>query len=222
MSQLKYQLNAGERGLLVEIYLPKKAEFQGRLYAALTEGFHLEKVKNHFREKRDEIEAFLRGRYPLDAGSIEAMEQVFDGYSMYEVDGVFYDRQSGAISEERSQVIRLNFRPEPDKAAALDEEQVRHVTESYLNTGNGADLLKFYAEEGRATTPAVAREITKLLDYLERWRAQVGLFIFGYVVFEICERINELELAKGEPPEREILVTSFSNLTLNRVVRINL
>jgi hypothetical protein len=43
--------------------------------------------------------------------------------------------------------------------------------------------------------------------------------VLGYIVFEICERIQELDIMKGKDAEEEILVTSFWNLTVNRIVR---
>ncbi len=62
--------------------------------------------------------------------------------------------------------------------------------------------------------------ISDLLVYLEAWKYDVALFVLGYIVFEICERIQELGMVKGKDVEEEILVTSFWNLTVNRIVRI--
>ncbi len=45
MNSIGYAFNPSEHGIFVEIYLPKKAEFQGTLYQALTEGFDIEKVR---------------------------------------------------------------------------------------------------------------------------------------------------------------------------------
>jgi hypothetical protein len=61
--------------------------------------------------------------------------------------------------------------------------------------------------------------ISTLLVYLEAWKYDVALFVLGYIVFEICERIQELDIMKGKGAEEEILVTSFWNLTVNRIVR---
>ena len=41
------------------------------------------------------------------------------------------------------------------------------------------------------------------------------LFVLGYIVFEICERIQELDIMKGKGCQ---VVTSFWNLTVNRIV----
>jgi hypothetical protein len=74
---------------LLKSTFPKKPSFK-TLYQALTEGFDIEKVRSHFQAKRNGSNAFLQGHYRCD-GRIETMQQVFYGYSMYEVDGVYYD-----------------------------------------------------------------------------------------------------------------------------------
>ena len=43
--ELGYRVQAGEPGVFVEIYLPKRADFQGRLHDALTQGFDLDAVR---------------------------------------------------------------------------------------------------------------------------------------------------------------------------------
>jgi hypothetical protein len=44
-----YQYQRNEAGFFTELYLAKRAEFQGTLYKVLTEGFDLDKLKAHFR-----------------------------------------------------------------------------------------------------------------------------------------------------------------------------
>jgi hypothetical protein len=70
----------------------------------------------------------------------------------------------------------------------------------------------------------VERKLTPLqaevVEYIEQWTDYVGLFIFGYLVYEICEQITRLCM-KGEigwnQAEDEIWVTSFWNLVINPV-----
>src|SRR5262245_1136935 len=99
MNSIGYAFNPSEHGIFVEIYLPKKAEFQRTLYQALTEGFDIEMVRSHFQAKQERINSFLRGHYSCQ-GRIEGMRQVFYGYSMYEVDGVYYDSKNKKTFEE--------------------------------------------------------------------------------------------------------------------------
>ncbi|MBM3802314.1 MAG: hypothetical protein FJW26_08400 [Acidimicrobiia bacterium] len=222
MNSIGYAFNPSEHGIFVEIYLPKKAEFQGTLYQALTEGFDVDKVRSHFQAKRERINAFLRGHYNCD-GRIESMQQVFYGYSMYEVDGVYYDARNKKTFEERNQVIRVMFKPglEAVGLRALPAERVQTVTKLFVRhagkaenfPGDHPQIFLGASEDERA-------EIARLLACLEAWKYDVALFVLGYIVFEICERIQELGMQKGKEAEEEILVTSFWNLTVNRIVRV--
>lgn len=220
MNSIGYAFNPSEHGIFVEIYLPKKAEFQGTLYQALTEGFDIEKVRSHFQEKRERINAFLQGHYRCD-GRIESMQQVFYGYSMYEVDGVYYDSKNKKTFEERNQVIRVMFKPDLDAVSSpLPTQRAQTVTKLFLrHAGAAEDFPKAHPEIYLGAAEEEKAGISKLLGYLEGWKYDVALFVLGYIVFEICERIQELGMVKGKDAEEEILVTSFWNLTVNRIVR---
>lgn len=54
-----YEFHFGDPDLFVELYLPKKAEYQGVLYKALTDGFGIEKVRNHLRINKAKVQSFL-------------------------------------------------------------------------------------------------------------------------------------------------------------------
>lgn len=221
MNTIGYAFNPSEHGIFVELYLPKKAEFQGTLYQALTEGFDIEKVRDHFRAKREQINAFLQGHYRCD-GRIETMQQVFYGYSMYEVDGVYYDSKNKKTFEERNQVIRVMFKPDlvavdtgtlpVERAQTVTKLFVRHAGKTESFPSDHPQIYLNASDEEKAM-------ISNLLVYLEEWKYDVALFVLGYIVFEICERIQELDTVKGKGAEEEILVTSFWNLTVNRIVR---
>src|SRR5262245_63788994 len=221
MNSIGYAFNPSEHGIFVQIYLPKKAEFPGTLYQALTEGFDIEKVRSHFEAKREQINAFLQGHYSCD-GRIETMQQVFYGYSMYEVDGVYYDTKNKKTFEERNQVIRVMFKPDLDavnlgklpveRAQTVIKLFVRHAGKNESFAGDHPQIYVNVSDEEKVL-------ISNLLAYLEGWKYDVALFVLGYVVFEICERIQELDIMKGKGAEEEILVTSFWNLTVNRIVR---
>ncbi|MGH9427772.1 MAG: hypothetical protein ACRD2L_15900 [Terriglobia bacterium] len=221
MNSIGYAFNPSEHGIFVEIYLPKKAEFQGTLYQALTEGFDIEKVRGHFRAKREQINAFLQGHYSCD-GRIETMQQVFYGYSMYEVDGVYYDLKNKKTFEERNQVIRVMFKPDLEAVniRTLPVERAQTVTKLFVRHAGKTE--SFPTDHPQIYLNASEQEkamISSLLVYLEGWKYDVALFVLGYIVFEICERIQELDIMKGKDAEEEILVTSFWNLTVNRIVR---
>jgi len=221
MNSIRYAFNPSEHGIFVEIYLPKKAEFQGTLYQALTEGFDIEMVRKHFQAKRERIDAFLQGHYSCE-GRIETMQQVFYGYSMYEVDGVYYDSKNKKTFEERNQVIRVMFKPnlEGVNLGVLPVDRLQTITKLFVrHAGKTESFPADHPQVYLNVSEAERAMINKLLTYLEAWKYDVALFVLGYIVFEICERIEELGMVKGKDAEEEILVTSFWNLTVNRIVR---
>ena len=101
-----YKFNYGQPGHFVEIYLPKKAVYQGALYDALTEGFHHEKVKQHFIDNADQVRKFLEGNVELFGAFEEQrykdMDPCYFGYSLYELDGVFLTPKIQTASLARS------------------------------------------------------------------------------------------------------------------------
>lgn len=228
MQEQLYQFYPGEGGIFVEIYLPKRADFQGRLYDSLTKGFDLEKVKAHFKsEKAANIRKLLLKYYDEIANytdeTIDKMETVFWGYSMYEVDGVFYNPEKG-IEEERTQVLRVmflpnikhlysNFRLSDDDR--INEDRIRMLVKKYLRSPSNI-AAQFKAENTGMNTVELS-----IVDYLDVWIQNVALFLFGYIVYEICERIlelyNEIDTDK-DIIENEIWITSFWNLTTNRII----
>ena len=221
MNSIGYAFNPSEHGIFVEIYLPKKAEFQGTLYQALTEGFDIEMVRKHFQEKQERINAFLQGHYSCE-GRIETMRQVFFGYSMYEVDGVYYDVKNKKTFEERNQVIRVMFKPDLESVdiGALPADRAQTVTKLFVRHAGKTESFPSDHPQIYLNVPEDERQlISRLLVYLEAWKYDVALFVLGYIVFEICERIQELGMVKGKDAEEEVLVTSFWNLTVNRIVR---
>src|SRR5690349_15140049 len=115
--QPPYEFSPSDPGVLVEIYLPKKANFQGTLYDTLVKGFHISNVVDHFKDPRKGpgIKNLLR-RYSDSVryleNEIECFPPVLFGYSMYEVDGVFFNSSKQEIQEERTQVVRIMFRPD--------------------------------------------------------------------------------------------------------------
>lgn len=54
-----YHFHGYEPGIFVEVFLPKKSKYQGRLYETLTNGFRIENVKENFRKNRKSISVLL-------------------------------------------------------------------------------------------------------------------------------------------------------------------
>lgn len=206
-----YEYHGYEPAVFVELYLPKKAKYQGKLYEALTNGLRLGLVKENFRRKKEEIATFLKrysevGEYTDDR--INNIEPSYYGYSMYEVDGVFFNHNKRTIAEERTQIIRILFLPDIEKIQSLTNQI------SYLETRRG---VKTYLRGDSQIRKELRQSNQRMAEYLDKWIADVGLFLFGYIIFEICERIKHLNKDEQQPLEDEIWLTSFWNLEVNRV-----
>src|SRR3954447_14572795 len=115
---MEYRFRRGTPAILVEIYLPKKSAFQGALYEALTEGNDPVKLKEHLLAHADKIRSMLHNDWTEAAAHLTesfvdelaaSIGDIYRGYSMYEVDGVFFAPGSASPAEERTQVIRIFF-----------------------------------------------------------------------------------------------------------------
>jgi hypothetical protein len=209
-SPFPYRFHTYEPALFVEFYLPKKAKYQGVLYTSLTEGFNIDSVKKHLKSRgriRRQINEFLENdalkRYS-DA-RIDQMKRFRWGYSMYEVDGAFWDERIHDTEDERTQIIRMMFRFDLD-------EMMNHCgisREEYLAQ---RDLIRDSFETNRTGRMALVgnrhnRQEVAIIKYIDHWVDDIALFVFGYLLFRICLEVSE----------KEIWITSFGNLQLNRV-----
>jgi len=205
-----YEFKGYEPGIFSELYLPKVTGYQGKLYETLTEGFDIARVKRVFHEKKASISVLLR-RF-TEAGEltderIDALEPLFWGYSMYEVDGVFYNPDKGTI-EERTQIIRMMFLPDLEGLHKLNPE---------LAFDDLRRAVRNFLRGDRLEKEALRKSLPNLIDRVANWHANVGLFIFGFLVFQLCERIKELGDSQRRSLEDEIWVCSFWTLSVNRV-----
>jgi hypothetical protein len=134
---------------------------------------------------------------------------------MYEVDGVFKGSHAPeSIIEERTQIIRLIFRVDiaelaKDACVVLEDSRVvRALVCDYLRAPHREQLIE----------KATGRD-RKIYEATCRWHDQLSFFVFGYIIFEICDRIEQLRdqgrIAKAED---EIWVTNFANIELDRIL----
>lgn len=248
-SQTPFQYQSSgfsEPGIFVELYLPKKAKFQGVLYQTLTRGFDFDRVRRHFLgKKRKRIQRVLKHHSQwrnYSPKSIKEMIPFYWGYSLYEVDGVFYSSKTRgkgtrpAIAEERTQVVRIMFLPDLTALAkklkpnAIEHRDVLDIVKRYLRISGhrrgqyGANVVDKSLIERleERNDPIIVENIKNgnvqvILDSIEKWFDDVGLFLFGYVVFEICAELKKLGDANEVDYEEEIWLTSFWNLNVNRV-----
>ncbi len=207
---MRYVLQRGIPAVFVEIYLPKKAAFQGALFAALTEGRDPGVLRRHLDAHAAAIRNKLQGDWPaaarrLDPGLVDELAgnigALYGGYSVYEVDGVYFAANRAEPVEERTQVIRILFQYTP--GASCDEATLREV-KRYLRAP--ANRLADFGVRVKRALPELRR--------VERWRAQIGVFLIGFLLHRVEQAIE------GHPELRqdEIWVASSWNAVVNRFV----
>jgi hypothetical protein len=205
---MRYVFQRGFPAILVEIYLPKKSGFQGVLYKALTAGRNPAAVKKHLKEHTAAIQSMLQTDWPqlekqvIDDAFIDELaaniKEIYSGYSMYEVDGVFFNAEDEPV-EERTQVIRLWFEYRVDEATP---DEVIYEIKRFLRSPSSA--LTGYTPVDERARPE--------LEQVEAWLAQVAVFLIGFLVHGIILEIKE----NRELTQDEIWMTSFWNGTINR------
>jgi hypothetical protein len=213
----QYEFFDDRPGLFLEIYLPKKAQYQPLLFRVLNDGFDLRIVRAHFRSSNArDIRRFLRRKRQLrdfTAAAISKFQSVFSGYSLYEVDGTF----QGDV-QERTQVIRVIFVPPVEELARGLKISPPH---QLLYAGQ---FLRFWARDvadylafRRHTMPLAAGE-EQLVQRLSLWLYYVDLFANGYLLYKVGAGLRDLHRA-GEikQVERELWVTSFRDFALNQI-----
>jgi len=213
-----YRFHPGEASVFVEIYLPKKARFQGVLYDTLTRGFEPETVRRHLDENEERVRRLMQGYYFVEYSRevVESMGDIMGGYSLYEVDGVFLNNKDRSVIEERTQVIRIMFRPSP-MPVDLDPDLKKQIIREYLRfTGDRED---FEEHLGKRLELQKNQQLVDLVAMLRQWECQVAHFVFGYIVDSLCEQIRMYKEKSDIPEEAEIWVTSFWNLVINRIAK---
>ena len=253
-----YRFNRFEPALFVEIYLPKKIRYQGTLYTSLRTGFDFEQIKRHlitpdhfakiseFLEDYDTIyDMYKRNDITEITERVAVMQQSFSGYSMYEVDGVFFNHDQFVesstkktvpinmfIAEENVQVIRMIFKPKLTQIFDDVHATRNHNSDDFYGMGFLRQALdsqyqldhELKRKEAQAKTIGdeklveILKTQRKIFDKIINWIDDVALFLFGFVMYKICEEIHELA-QKDERPEDEIWVTSFWNCSINRITR---
>lgn len=220
MRSVRYDFNYGEPGLVIEVYLPKKAEFQGPLYETLSRGFSRSHVKKHFRDNEDSIRRLLRQNFQLRDFSRADSDQcykVFSGYSVYEVDGAF-----GNKIQERTQVVRIAFVPDFEaliRGVSVRIQDARSFAQRFFRFWT-QDMEGFLEDLRRQPGHLRTKWEEPLAARLDDWMKHVGMFVTGYIVHEICAGIDDLvEQGRIKAGEDEIWVTSFRSFALNRITR---
>jgi hypothetical protein len=227
MSQnIKYHFHRSEPSVFVEIYLPKKSLYQGKLFEVLNDGFNWEKVCKSLRDNRDEIQDFLKNsrHFKPESFCIDDIleEKLYWGYSIYEVDGVFCGGEN-RIFEERTQIIRFMFRPSISSISSIVKNGENELTsENPTQKETIIDMIRSAIRNPGSEKLSTAiiekyenseNSYQDVVEYIKKWEKQIHVFLFGYILFELCEGIKIVNQS-----EEEIWLTSFWNLEINRVI----
>ena len=134
MAQRKtvYLFTLPDHGFFAEIYFPRKSAHQGTIFRSLRRGYNDSEVRyylsrnisNLLEELKEYPQLFDPHQYDekmvgkkkkISFAKEEALERIklyaspFKGWSLYQVDGVFFDKR-GKAYEEATQVVRIMFR----------------------------------------------------------------------------------------------------------------
>ena len=222
-----YIFNPGEPSILVEIYLPKKTQYQEKLYNTLTNGFKINLNEYFNGNLKNEIKEFIVNYNSIiDDYEIFSSnpDKVFYGYSMYEVDGVFYNADKDRIDEERTQIIRLIFKTDLKSLfsefktsfpnSQIDPKNFRYYVRHFLCSsyrGSFRNINEFDFLDILINPGTDKREMEFILKIVETWVDYTGFFLFGYIVFQLTKGVDKIE--------DEIWVSSSRYSTINRIVR---
>ncbi|WP_437228131.1 hypothetical protein SH661x_000737 [Planctomicrobium sp. SH661] len=240
MPEYPYLVKPQEPAIFVELYLPKKAVFQGMLYDALTAGFRLEKVKSHFLDadevKSRQIRSLLGKSWTAidyTSADIEQFRRVYFGYSLYDVNGVFLKSlapdsptlddsdESYQVAEETSQVVRMVFKYSCAEEPTVAIDFLMLALQRPLS--EMSQFANLHRDEIVKQAGKHADRVFALLEDLERWQMYVGLFVFGFLIYKICEGILNLssdsnaQIDPAELLQDEIWVTSSWSMSMNVV-----
>ena len=222
-STLSYMARTSERGVQTEIYLPRKWYFQRFVYDTMTNGLNLDHVKKSLIENIQDVSSLMedfavrRISGGLTDSRIERMKPAFWGYSVYEVDRVFCASvgPEPTMDAEKVQVIRVMFRTDTgDIQKALETEGLTTPTERVRIIIH--DLYRSNSRELESLPEKTEASIVR--QYLEDWLWDIRLFLFGYLIREVCQKIKIL--GENIKPADEIWVVSFWDTRISRIVSV--
>ena len=210
---MTYIFKTGKPSTFVEIYLPKKSGFQGALYRALVDARNPKEVKDHLLRYENKIKMMLEqdwsiGHTKFIHSFIEDLSSnigsIYVGFSMYEVDGVFFSKNSIDPCEERTQVIRIIFEFPVADALPLDTL---------------IEVKKFLRSPARSLNEygSYDKKYEKELKLAEDWIVKTGVFLTGFIIHRIILAIEE----NPDLQQDEMWVTSFWNTVLNKFLPQN-
>ncbi|TSC72492.1 MAG: hypothetical protein G01um101438_576 [Parcubacteria group bacterium Gr01-1014_38] len=247
--ETRYLFSRSERGIFAEIYFPKRAAYYGAIFNALRHGYDEHEVKTYLRrhvvallnEFQTFPDLFNPHRYTAarprrtPPSTAEALERIdmyqspFKGWSVYSVDGVFFDAQ-GEPTEEATQVVRVMFRFDSSfteqAAAAGCPDVLRSILFWVISQQGRLDEHKVWSKAEQAQFIARHRPWPKrkrlfaqqhfqaIASEAAKWVDDRALFVFAYLVRKFWGQVVEERLY-----EEEIWVINLFDLVVNVVKR---
>lgn len=227
----QYRMCSDETILMTEIYLPKKVRYQGIVYETLKEclGFiSIDDIIQKMSISKDKRIALLSRHYPELSDHYEARldkfnfvfgsyTDLFSGFSMYEVDGVFRSEDGKRVYEERTQIIRIFFRPRFENLATkfdVEEDFFERLYKIYFRS-------EVHDYEFVISKNSLTEKETSVIRFIDEWIECIGIFLFGFVMYEITQKIIELCKNQIHDPEEEIWLTTGWGVGVNIFKHVN-
>jgi hypothetical protein len=127
--------------------------------------------------------------------------------------------------EERTQIIRLMFISDLDQVFSTlpfitdsNREAATLLARSYLRSSHW-DRDRFLEDHQQFSSARTFdnEQAGAIVHLTAEWARSIAVFLFGYVVHDICEGLRKLNQNDQIAAEEEIWVTLFWNLIINRI-----
>jgi hypothetical protein len=229
---MQYRFHNAELGVMYEIMLPKKIQYQDFLFNSLVNGLRTFSYTKYFRENKESFMQLFEDY--TDAINLKKNDlELFDanyldmikGYSMYEVYGVFRQADSYNFDEELTQIVRLYFIPDYAGIAKKFPGFTINEIQTYADMFFSLYKNMYRRQEGFPASPEILlrhgltspERYEPLHTYYTHWVDAAMLCVFGYIVHEICRHLSTyFEEKKLKELEKEIWVTSHWGILINR------
>jgi len=229
---MNYRFHNAEKGVMYEIMLPKKIQYQDFLFTSLVDGIRSFTFSEYFKQNKDSVKQLFEKYSDIIYMKRDLLElfdtdfhPIFQGYSMYEVDGVFRHDSSVAFDEELTQIIRIYFIPDYISIAkrfpAYSNLEILKFADTFfsLSTNMYRRMQQYITTEEDISKEGISHpeKHSELSNYFNNWVDAVSVFVFGYIIHEICRHLSSYyEEKKLKELEKEIWVTSQWGILINR------
>ncbi|MDP3661420.1 MAG: hypothetical protein Q8R17_01015 [bacterium] len=247
----QYIFARSEQSIFSEIYFPKHAAYQGTIFDALEDGYSEKVVKDYMTVKVSELLTEFKDypalfdpndyantrRVKTPVSITEALKRIemykspFKGWSIYSVDGVFFDDDTRKMYEEAVQVVRIMFRFNSSFADTAAHDNCSDVLRCILFSviarqgrlyehklwGKAEERWFIASHEPwpKKKRVFVEKHFADIAREVNKWIDDRSLFMFAYLVRQFGEKVLAEQLY-----EKEIWVTNLFDQNLNVIRRL--